>query len=594
MKTTSDSSKLRNSLPSRMQTGQKVRKPRTSGPERVTASVKFAKTPPSSPRSTRTSPTKTDSLPKSPRSKEPTDEDEEAQRLAFLAKLKDGLRYKGDFQCIAAQESTFSRLNEEYVNEETDQTTTEIQHFFPFASVGVKTEKEQSNNYKFNFGDIVYKPRFFDFLRSRFPSFHRLSFCQKCLMAFESKEDLIVHVDACTMNHPPGTAIYQEGNLIVWEVSGQKEKEIKPTGNNNLSCLLILPWMQRKGYGVFLIDMSYQLSLRERKIGSPEHPLSDAGLKTYRQYWYAAIMSYVREKLYNNEKLDLIDIKEQTGIEMKDLIETMIVADMTFILDDKLQVNVETPFYTMLSGLRRRYKCKNYEPISSRTLDVEPLKRAIAFGKEEKRWSIDRGLERWRSAQFHGATVDALKLHETKNGVRLAISGSRDRSLILWDVGKIATENDSALWHKTVPAAHTGWIWSLCASADDKTIFSCAFDSMLTQWEIADGGLRKINSTKIQTVPMNCLTEGDLLYVSTHDGRILMFDTRLGLSTPMPLQIPQQRHPINCLATVSDSNYLFALVDYKNGDLACGFSEGIVKFWPRENKNLPIVDPNEL
>ncbi|KAI6179262.1 MOZ/SAS family protein [Aphelenchoides besseyi] len=209
-------------------------------------------------------------------------------------------------------------------------------------------------------------------------------------------------MDCCTMNNPPGMAIYQEGNLIVWEVSGQKQKiysrrlslfaktfigsktvfyeveqfifyiltetvnntttlagyfskEIKPTGNNNLSCLLILPWMQRKGYGVFLIDMSYQLSLRERKIGSPEHPLSDAGLKTYRQYWYAAIMSYVREKLYNNEKLDLIDIKEHTGIEMKDLIETMIVADMTFILDDKLQVNVETPFYTMLSALRRRY-----------------------------------------------------------------------------------------------------------------------------------------------------------------------------------------------------------------------------------------------
>lgn len=66
-------------------------------------------------------------------------------------------------------------------------------------------------------------------------------------------------------------------------------------------------------------------------------------------------MSYLREKIYNNERVDLIELKEHTGIDMQDLLETMIVADMTFILDDKLQINVETPLYTMLSSLRRRY-----------------------------------------------------------------------------------------------------------------------------------------------------------------------------------------------------------------------------------------------
>jgi hypothetical protein len=66
-------------------------------------------------------------------------------------------------------------------------------------------------------------------------------------------------------------------------------------------------------------------------------------------------MSWLREKIYHNEKIDLVELKEQKGIEMRDILETLIIADMTFILDDRLQINVEIPLYTLLSSLRRRY-----------------------------------------------------------------------------------------------------------------------------------------------------------------------------------------------------------------------------------------------
>ena len=194
-----------------------------------------------------------------------------------------------------------------------------------------------------------------------------LYICEFCLKYMNSDYVAWRHKLKCPAKHPPGDEIYRDGSISVFEVDGRKNpvycqnlcllaklflgsktlyydvepflfyvmteldelgchfvgyfsKEKRPSSQNNVSCILTLPTHQRKGYGNLLISFSYLLTRVEGKTGSPEKPLSDMGLVSYRNYW-RLMLSY--ELIEQKAPLSIMELSERTGMTADDIVAAL-------------------------------------------------------------------------------------------------------------------------------------------------------------------------------------------------------------------------------------------------------------------------------
>ncbi|XP_031420967.1 histone acetyltransferase KAT7a isoform X1 [Clupea harengus] len=196
----------------------------------------------------------------------------------------------------------------------------------------------------------------------------RLYMCEFCLKYMKSQTILRRHMAKCVWKHPPGDEIYRKGTISVFEVDGKKNKiycqnlcllaklfldhktlyyDVEPflfyvmteadnTGchlvgyfskeknsflNYNVSCILTMPQYMRQGFGKMLIDFSYLLSKVEEKVGSPERPLSDLGLISYRSYWKEVLLRYLN--MFQGKEVSIKEISQETAVNPVDIVSTL-------------------------------------------------------------------------------------------------------------------------------------------------------------------------------------------------------------------------------------------------------------------------------
>lgn len=95
---------------------------------------------------------------------------------------------------------------------------------------------------------------------------------------------------------------------------------------NNVSCILVLPVHMRRGFGRVLIEFSYLLTKQEQRTGSPEKPLSDMGLVSYRSYWRTVLCRLLlryKEEQGGSAQISIAQIARETGMTPDDIISTL-------------------------------------------------------------------------------------------------------------------------------------------------------------------------------------------------------------------------------------------------------------------------------
>eukprot|EP00045_Choanoeca_perplexa_P011448 m.121408 g.121408 ORF g.121408 m.121408 type:complete len:435 (+) comp15638_c0_seq1:63-1367(+) len=220
---------------------------------------------------------------------------------------------------------------------------------------------------KIELGDFRVAPWYFSPYPEALTMNEVVYLCEGCLGFNRSKTSFRRHKEKCLLRHPPGTEIYRKDDLQFFELDGRKQREycqnlcllsklfldhktlyfdtdpflfyvmchLDARGSHivgyfskekesaeeyNVACILTLPQYQRKGYGKLLIEFSYALSQEEGKTGSPEKPLSDLGLLSYRSYWSQAIVELLRER---QAPISINGIADMTSIKVEDIISTL-------------------------------------------------------------------------------------------------------------------------------------------------------------------------------------------------------------------------------------------------------------------------------
>ncbi|RPA81641.1 hypothetical protein BJ508DRAFT_369776 [Ascobolus immersus RN42] len=243
-----------------------------------------------------------------------------------------------------------------------------------------------------------------------------LHICEFCLSYFGCPTRFLRHRQKCDLFHPPGNEIYRDQAVSFFEIDGRRQrtwcrnlcllskcfldhktlyydvdpflfycmcvrddrgfhlvgyfsKEKESADGYNVACILTLPQYQRTGYGKLLIAFSYELSKREGKLGSPEKPLSDLGLLSYRAYWQDTIVDILLEQ---KGEVTIDELANMSAMTTNDVIHTLQTLGMIRYYKGQHVICLTDAILAQKEKLKERQRIKGKRVLDPSCLQWKP------------------------------------------------------------------------------------------------------------------------------------------------------------------------------------------------------------------------------
>ncbi|OAD62399.1 Histone acetyltransferase KAT7 [Eufriesea mexicana] len=159
----------------------------------------------------------------------------------------------------------------------------------------------------------------------------------------------------------------------------------------------------------------YLLTRVEKKIGSPEKPLSDLGLISYRSYWKDVLLQYLCN--FGGKELSVKDISKEMAIDSYDIVSTLQALGMMKYWKGKHIILKKQRIKSVYRFSVRLVEVFRYEMNDFHERVVEPS--CLGDGKEKRREA-----NRWRTVEIISGRDRRLQGEGEETRARL----QRDRS----------------------------------------------------------------------------------------------------------------------------------------------------------------------
>jgi guanine nucleotide-binding protein subunit beta-2-like 1 protein len=127
----------------------------------------------------------------------------------------------------------------------------------------------------------------------------------------------------------------------------------------------------------------------------------------------------------------------------------------------------------------------------------------------------------------HRGWVTALAAPQAHDGTNRVVSASRDKTLVVWNVGDLAHENDAA---SAVPLkrleGHSGFVSDVALSSDSQFALSASWDRSLRLWELKSGNcIRKFHDHSKDVLSVAFSPDNRQIVSGGRDNKLKMWNT---------------------------------------------------------------------